>query len=67
VTSEIRKLQSFETNVILSHTSNSWITISGNVITSNPGGAMPPSVSGPFLFVGSAYTAHCLGPPKTEG
>lgn len=21
---------------------------------------MPPSVSEPFLFVGSAYTAHCL-------
>lgn len=64
MTSEIRKPQSFETNLILSRTSNSWITISGNVITSNPGGAMPPSISGPFLFVASAYTAHCLGPPK---
>lgn len=25
---------------------------------------MPPSVSEPFLFVGSAYTAHCLHTPQ---
>ncbi|XP_034518347.1 galectin-8 isoform X3 [Ailuropoda melanoleuca] len=66
MTPEIRKLQSFEENLTLSHTSNSWITTSGNVITSSPGGAMPPTVSGPFLFVGSAYTAHCLSPPKKD-
>uniref|UniRef100_A0A452UD94 Galectin n=1 Tax=Ursus maritimus TaxID=29073 RepID=A0A452UD94_URSMA len=64
MTSEIRKLQSFEENLTLSHTSYSWITTSGNVITSSPGGAVPPSVS--FLFVVSAYTAHCLGPAKKD-